>query len=124
MDAAGTLDQGGLFDFRSMTRFGYAWDAFNVGLSWRHLSSVKASAAATSPDTNIRGTGSYDMFNLHAGYVWNDTYSLRFGIDNLLDSSPRIIGANPGVDSNSNQTNPAFYDALGRRYYVGLRMSF
>jgi hypothetical protein len=41
-----------------------------------------------------------------------------------------IVGANPGnasgvgIDSNSDVTNPSFYDPLGRRYYLGAKISF
>jgi outer membrane receptor protein involved in Fe transport len=49
---------------------------------------------------------------------------VRFGIDNLLNKQPLSIGANPGVTDAANQTNPGFYDVLGRRYYVGVKASF
>ena len=58
------------------------------------------------PDTTIQGTGSYNMFNLNGAYDW-DKYTVRFGVDNLLDEDPRIIGCNPGVDTNTDSTLPA-----------------
>jgi len=123
VNATGTLDQGGLYDFRTFTTFSYRWNDFNVGLNWRHLSSIENAAASRSPNTTLQGTGSYDMFNLTGGYNWGK-YSLRVGVDNVLDENPVIIGANPGVDSNSDQTSPAFYDVVGRRYFIGVKASF
>jgi outer membrane receptor protein involved in Fe transport len=63
------------------------------------------------------------VFNLNLGYNWGK-YKLRLGIENLLDKDPPVYGTNPGVDTNSDATQPGFYDTLGRRYYVGVKASF
>jgi len=123
IDATGTLDQGGLYDVRGLTNFSYAWDVFSIGLGWQYLSAIKNAAAASSPLTTIQGTGDYNLFNLDAGFDW-DRYTIRLGVENLLDEDPRIIGANPGVDTNSDSTLPALYDVVGQRYYVGFTARF
>lgn len=123
VDAKGTLDQGGLFDYQTFTRFGYAWSDINVGLTWRHLDSARPIAASLNPKTTIQGPGSYDMFNLNAGYNWNQ-FSLRAGIDNLFDVDAELTQSNPGVDTDSDVTSAGLYDLLGRRYYIGLKISF
>src|SRR5690606_4631559 len=61
--STGTLDQGGLFDYQVFTRFGYAWENFNFGLTWRHMPDIDAAAKATVPTTTIEGPGAYDIFN-------------------------------------------------------------
>jgi len=125
IDAAGTLDRGGLFDFQHLTRLTYFWDDFNVGLSWRYLDSAESAAKAQSPNTTIQGPGSYNVFNFNGGWNIGENYSLRFGIDNLLDEDPELTNSNPaGGDTNSDQTNPGLYDLLGRRYYVGFKVNF
>ena len=48
---------------------------------------------------------------------------LRMGIDNLTDEQPNIVGARPG-DNNAEVTRADYYDILGRRAYVGVKMSF
>jgi iron complex outermembrane recepter protein len=123
IEAAGTLDQGGLFDIRGYTNFSYAWDVFSVGLSWQYLSDVKSAGASSSPNTTTQGTGSYNMFHLDAGFDW-DRYAVSVGIENLFEEDPRVIGANPGIDSNTDVTLPAIYDVVGRRYYVGFTARF
>ncbi len=123
VDARGTADQGGLFDYRANTNFSYLWGAFNFGLGWEHLSSIKNAAAALTPATKVLGTPSYDLFNLNAGFRWS-RYSVRFGVDNLFDKQPLVYGNNPGVDSNTDATLPQFYDPLGRRYFLGLKAKF
>lgn len=124
VDATGTLDQGGQYDYRLFTSVNYAWENMNIGLNWRHLASVESAAKALAPTTPIQGTGSYDIFNLSAGYNW-DKYSLRFGIDNLFDKQPPILNADTlSGDTNSDQTSPGYYDILGRRWFMGLKMTF
>jgi len=125
IDATGTLDQGGMFEFQHLTRLTYFWNDFNVGLSWRYLDSAEAQAKAQSPNTTILGPGSYQTFALNGGWNFSDRYSLRFGVDNLLDEDPELTNSNPaGGDTNSDQTVPNLYDLLGRRYYVGFKVSF
>jgi outer membrane receptor protein involved in Fe transport len=50
--------------------------------------------------------------------------TLRVGVDNLFDEQAEIVGANPGVNNNAVNTNPGFYDLLGRRAFVGFQMEF
>ena len=123
-DAKGTLDQGGQFDYEILTNFGYQWDAFNIGLQWQHLPAVDSVAdSLLAGNTTVIGASSYDMFNLYAG--WNlGKVQLRAGVDNVLDTEPLVVNANPGIDTNSDQTNLSYYDGLGRRYYVGMKVSF
>ncbi|MES2623665.1 MAG: TonB-dependent receptor [Pseudomonadota bacterium] len=124
VDATGTLDQGGQYDYRLFSSANYTWDNFNVGINWRHLASVENAAKALSPNTPIQGTGSYDIFNLSAGYTW-DNITLRFGVDNVFDKEPPVIGNDPvSGDTNSDQTNAGYYDILGQRWFMGLKLSF
>ena len=123
VDAKGTFDQGGLFTYRTLSNVGYRWSGFNVNLNWEHLPSIRDQSAALNPATTIQGAPHYDLFNLSAGYSFSQ-YSVRVGIDNVLNKDPLVVGTNPGVDTNTDLTNPGYYDPLGRRYYVGVKASF
>jgi outer membrane receptor protein involved in Fe transport len=124
IEAAGSTDQGGQYEVQSMTNFSYAWDSFALGLGWRYLDAVEHAAVRQSPGSTQLGTGSYNMFNLYGSYDWS-RYTVRFGIDNLLDEDPRIVGANPAAgDTNSDLTLPAIYDIVGTRYYLGFTARF
>lgn len=124
IDAKGTLDRGGLYDYQAMTRFSYRWDELTLGLTWRHMPEADSAAAAQSPTTTIQGPGDYNIFNFSANYNWNQ-YTLRFGIDNLFDTDAELTQSNPaGGDTDSDVTNAGLYDLLGRRWYVGLKASF
>jgi iron complex outermembrane recepter protein len=129
VDARGTLDTaggaalgGGLFKWRANSNVSYGWNGLTLGLGWVHLPSVKDASAATNPTTTIKPVPSYDLFNLMASYGF-DKYTIRAGIDNLLDKDPLVVGANPGVTTASNLTNTGFYDVLGRRFYVGAKVA-
>ena len=81
---------------------------------------------ATNPNTTVLPTSSYDRFDLFGGWSVGDNIQVRFGIDNLLDADPEIVGANPGPGGTNAMgvTNTGFYDILGRRYYAGVKFSF
>jgi iron complex outermembrane recepter protein len=63
------------------------------------------------------------VFGLTGTYAWG-RYTLRAGVDNVLDKAPPPINAIPGGDSNTDNFNPSYYDVLGRRYFVGLKAKF
>jgi outer membrane cobalamin receptor len=123
-DATGTLDQGGQYDYRLLTNFSYRLNnGLNLGLQWRHLPSVESAAKGIAPATTQQGTGAYDVFGLTGSYAFGKI-TLRAGIDNLLNKQPPALNFIPGGDSNTDNTNPSFYDILGRRYFVGLKAKF
>ena len=82
------------------------------------------------------GVESYNLFSLFGGYQINERLSLRGGIDNLFDEDPPVVGRDPGTNpalgcpgspncnNNSANTNAQYYDILGRRAYVALKMNF
>jgi outer membrane receptor protein involved in Fe transport len=129
VDAKGTVDSpggvfpGGQFTYRTLTNVGYNIGGLSLDWSWEHLPSVKNQAVSIAPTSKLQGAPHYDLFNFTSSYSW-EKYSVRFGIDNVLDKQPLSLGANPGVTDASNMTNPGFYDVLGRRYYVGVRAQY
>jgi outer membrane receptor protein involved in Fe transport len=123
-DNKDTLAQAGQFKYRSSLNLGYVNGPLGAGITWNHLPSVRNAAAATNPATTLGGAGAYNLFDLNARYELNQTVSLRFGVDNLLDEDPEIVGRNPGVTDALGSTLPNFYDVLGRRYYAGVKLTF
>jgi iron complex outermembrane recepter protein len=116
---------GAQYKYKLTNTFGYTFGGgrANVALQWRYLPAIRDEAAARSPNTNVFPVDSYQSFNLSAGYDINDKISLRMGIDNLTDATPNIVGARPG-DGNAEVTRADYFDILGRRGYVGVKMSF
>jgi outer membrane receptor protein involved in Fe transport len=74
----------------------------------------------------VQGATSYDLFDLSGTWQFNQTLGVRFGVDNLLDKQPPVIGFDPNAALTGTQfdTNPGYYDVLGRRYYIGFRAQF
>jgi len=125
----GTLGGGGQYDYRLNTTVGYNFGGGNAGagVRWRYLPEVKNGAYVTNNATLVLPTEDYSVFDAFASYTFNERFQLRGGIDNLLNTDPAVVGAQPtpnGFDSNSSSTLPGYYDTLGRRYYIGLRMDF
>ena len=84
------------------------------------------SAPYVTMSTNA--VGSYDVVNLSGSYNFNlngGTQMQVFAtVNNLTDKNPPIA-AGSGFGGNANGgTNPVFYDALGRAFRVGLRLTF
>ena len=104
---------------------GYKWGAFNVS------SNTTIIGKSALDDTFLADFGLppgaitfkrkvYNDFQL--AYEMNKQVELYLGIDNAFDTKPpAIISGLPG-NSTGAETDAGTYDAIGRRYYVGLRL--
>ncbi len=86
---------------------------------WRHTSEVKD----LNQNLDLEAMDYLDL----AG-VWDlfdETVSLRVGVNNITDEEPPIAGnaAGPSINGNGN-VFPGMYDALGRYYYLGVTVGF
>lgn len=117
IDYTGTTENSS-FDWQAFTTVSYAQGPWSIGVRWQHLPSIDRTPSQSS---DIFGVKSHDQFDLYSNISVGDTYQLRFGIDNLLDEDPEIVGAS-STDANLGTTN-GNYDAFGRRVYVGFRVS-
>lgn len=121
---AGTAGETGAeayFTWRTFTTLEYLVGPAMVGLTWEHLPSIENSAIATDPTLDVLTTPKYDLVSLISSYDVTSNVSLRFGVDNLLNTEPPIYGAEPGVTDASGTTLPGVYDTLGRRFYLGVK---
>jgi outer membrane receptor protein involved in Fe transport len=136
LENAGTLARGGMFDWRMVTTLRYAYNSWDLGLNWRYLPEVDSALAVTDPTTTTQGAGAYSIFNLTGNWNLTETLALSGGIDNLLDTDPERVGAgqvqtiatvNGGgttVLNGSGSTSAGYYDVLGRRYFVNVKVRF
>jgi outer membrane receptor protein involved in Fe transport len=125
----------GAFRYRMFTTFNYSVANVAANLRWRHLPSavsvLQAEAAGTSAAstiTQLGATTSYDIFDFSASYSFNQSFQVRFGIDNVFDTPPVITGERTAKDpqptSGAGVTEPGFYDVLGRQFYLGVKAKF
>jgi iron complex outermembrane receptor protein len=116
------------FEYQAFTTFSYSTDRLNVGLTWRYLPETKAGGLVQTPDLTTLPTEEYNVFNLYGSWTFGDRVRLRGGVDNVFDTDPPIVGANPANINNPTNakgvTSPGNYDVLGRRYFVGVAVTF
>jgi hypothetical protein len=160
----------GAYSYRVFTNLSYMLPTVSFNLRWRHLPSVAVAAKATedaikannaaaaagaalpilsyTPITNLP-VPSYDAFDFSVNWNFAENFTVRAGVDNLLDKQPAITGAttgypvgttlsgvcngapgcvNPGAYSlgttGQGTTNGGYYDVLGRRYFLGFKAKF
>jgi outer membrane receptor protein involved in Fe transport len=124
---------GGSYAYRLNTTFGYNVGPANISLNWRHLPKVNA-VTSVAPGNLVLPTNSYDVFDLNTFYNLPHNLQLRFGIQNVFDIQPPVTGAKSAqyvngvltavASDGAGSTNPAFYDVMGRRFYIGLKARF
>ena len=72
---------------------------------------------------NAATIGSYTTSDMQLTYDVKKSYQIYFGVDNLFDKkAPGVISGLPG-NSTGTETDASVYDPIGRRYYLGLRVS-
>jgi iron complex outermembrane recepter protein len=113
------------YDYRLFTTVGYRGANWGTTLRWRHLPSIQPEGTIRT-QAQYRETPSYDIFDAAGRYTFADRWELRFGIDNLLDEEPPVVNIRTVAEgyTQTGVTNAAFYDVLGRRYYVGMTVGF
>jgi outer membrane receptor protein involved in Fe transport len=124
----------GAFRFKTNTTLTYLEGPLSVGITWRWLPHVHNSAYAALPSTTCPGcfqdSHAFHEFDLAATYTFKQNYVLRAGMQNMFNVDPPITGAQaaqfPLFNAINGQgiTMESIYDALGRRFYVGLNAKF
>jgi len=101
----------------------------DLAVRWRYVGAVRSDGyiAATgdtvfSPDARIP---SFNYFDLIGSYHLGDHYTFRFGVDNLLDKQPPLLGPYAaGFQYSNNNTFPSTYDPFGRALFVKFQADF
>jgi outer membrane receptor protein involved in Fe transport len=121
-------------EFSFTQRTTLSFEDVDLSLLWRHLSSTKQEPY----DANAANFGSngpafpafqkidaYNIFDLTARFNVTDHFQLTVTGQNIFDKQPPTVGSNIGSTTyNSGNTFPSTYDAIGRRYAVGARVTF
>lgn len=105
------------------------WKDLLLSAAWRYIGESKYEADTNEPSI---GGGSVDAFNhtlpersyLDLAGIWriSDAFSVRAGINNVLDQDPPLINS-AIVGSGLPNTYPT-YDLLGRKMFVGFTANF
>lgn len=132
-DFAGTFgpSQNGLngsaYDYQALSTFGYSLDRLTLSLRWQHLPSIDAEIAASAPNTSVLGAPAYNLYDLLGRYELRENVRLRFGIENVFNEEPPLMGRDPAAQLPSlpgGSFNTNNYDINGRRVYFGATVDF
>jgi outer membrane receptor protein involved in Fe transport len=103
----------------------------DLSLAWRYYDEVEVDTS--SPEALLAGNpakadlkmAAQDYIDVAASWTFMEAYSVRLGINNVLDEDPPLGGQGsvPTAVGNGN-TFPQVYDALGRYVFMGLTAKF
>lgn len=112
------------------------WAGIDLTLSWRYAGEVKRDAEDSNEFLSFLGQvsgelptdsrlGSRSYFDITGSMTLADRYTLRLGVNNLLDKDPPLNGATscPTGPCNGN-TWPQVYDAMGRQIFGLVTVDF
>ena len=117
-------------------------NGLGVSGQWRHFSSVKDDTLSSDPDLHVapfarpfdEKLNAKDYFDLALSARVGDRYSLRLGINNLLDTDPPLAsntadaaagyGARTAPPFGNGNTYPQVYDSMGRFLFAGVTVDF
>jgi outer membrane receptor protein involved in Fe transport len=102
---------------------------FDFSYLWRHLGGVDIERVQVNTPPGVfpafQSIDSYDYFDLFVGANLTENVSLSFGVTNVTDEDPPVVGNEAGTTSaNSGNTFPSVYDVLGRVFAAGVKVRF
>jgi outer membrane receptor protein involved in Fe transport len=89
-----------------------------ISMRWRHLSGVRDDDNTST--FFVERIPAYDVFDLSFSFDVNNNMNWSFGINNLFDKQPKVLGLN----QEQANTYPGVYDVLGRDFFVAVRFNF
>lgn len=116
-------------DWRHSLRLSWLFPAdIQASLQWRYIDSVTheqntSDPALDGPDVSFGGElSSRSYFDLAATWDVSEQYSLRIGINNLLDKDPPLVDTSWSGPGTPNTWGP--YDTLGRQVFIAGTATF
>ncbi|MGH6780499.1 MAG: TonB-dependent receptor domain-containing protein [Sphingomonadaceae bacterium] len=104
-------------EWKSVANFTYSVGNADLSLRWRWIDAMENSANVGAVTQTALGVTDRHYFDLTGRYRINETTEVRAGMLNLADEMPPVW-------TGEGATDPAIYDVLGRRFYVGLNLRF
>lgn len=117
------------FNTRATLTFGDV----DVSLAWRYIDAVQYEplqlqddiASGGGPLDEFQTIDAKHYFDLTTRFNATEEMTFTFGIQNLFDQDPPLVGSTIGSTAyNSGNTYPSTYDALGRRFVAAARLRF
>lgn len=99
--------------FKANTRLGIDGGPISLAVNWQYIGKV-------NDDTGNGKIGDENYFDVSMRFRAGDNFEFFGGVNNILDNDPPLI--NSGISAAN--YDPAVYDALGRRFFVGATVRF
>ncbi|MCG8506150.1 MAG: TonB-dependent receptor [Sphingomonadales bacterium] len=113
----GTFTTFGALPRATMTnRLTYDSGPFTASVRWRWISGMTNSRTVLEIPTTVPKVGAEHYVDLTLVYRHGDRFSAHFGVQNLLDNDPPLLGD----EARFANTDPSTYDTLGRRFFLRL----
>jgi len=97
----------------------------NLLFSGTVVNAAGAHSGLAGQTLNFNHVPAYNYFDLSAQFEVKKNFQLVFGVQNMFDKDPPIMGGQAGTTTaNSGNTFPSTYDPLGRTYSVSARVTF
>lgn len=113
-------------EYRHTARATWTQGDLTVSALWRHVGEAnveEAQRAATF--AAFRTIDAYNYIDLFTSYQLNPSVELSFGVVNLLEEEPPIVGGDIATtSSNGGNTFPQVYDSVGRVFTFGVGLKF
>lgn len=111
---------------KAVLNLAYKWGNFGISTTTTYTGRVGLDDQYLANFDNASEApkiGSYTTTDFQLTYDVKKNYQLYFGMDNAFDKkAPPIISGLPG-NTTGTETDASAYDPIGRRYYLGLRVS-
>ena len=95
--------------------------ALNANVTWQLIGGVTdGNIIDGSAPQSVNKLGAEHYINTSLTYDFTDSFAMTFGVQNLLDNKPPVIGDN---DEQAN-TYPSSYDVFGRAFFANAKVRF
>jgi iron complex outermembrane receptor protein len=114
-------------DDKAYLSLGYNIGKFGGTLQTTYISSaVLDDGFLAAYDLEPGSVGIPSALYLDAQFTWSpgDAYQVFLGVNNLTDEEPPLVISGLPGDVTGTETDAGTYDAIGRRYYAGIRIKF
>lgn len=118
--AFATADFGTLPEFKANSRLTLDHDAFSISLNWQYIGESTDTAGDLSDPDGFVNIKSESYFDLNARFKASDNFEFFGGLQNMFDNQPPVVTAGFAATN----TDENLYDVIGRRFFVGAKMSF
>lgn len=126
-DCAGFINPScGTSEWRHISNVRYSRDNWSVGLRWRYFGEqeyVSTSGVRLTADTLVAAKGGIpgqSYLDLSGSLSLSDNIDLTFGVNNIADKEPPLVGANNALNANA----PGGYDQMGRYIFSSINVKF